>query len=360
MKKDVFVIIMAGGVGSRFWPSSREKYPKQFLDILGTGKSLLQNTFHRFDSWVPPSQIFVLTHKDYSLLVEEQLPNIPTENILTEPARRNTAPCLAYVAFKINKISPDATLIIVPSDHLILKQAEFLSKLEDCIEAANTPNALITLGIQPTRPDTGYGYIQYDTTNNGSIAKVKRFTEKPDLPTAELLLQSGDHVWNAGIFVWKTSSILRAFMHLMPAMYQIFERGIPHYGTDSENQFMLNHYHEAESISIDFAILEKSPDVFTCPADIGWSDLGTWSSVHSQAAHDPARNAILSGLVKIQDASGNVVHVEDEHKIVVINGLHDFVIVDTNDALLIWPKDKEQEIKQLTNYLAEQHGNKYL
>ncbi|HMG15201.1 MAG TPA: sugar phosphate nucleotidyltransferase [Saprospiraceae bacterium] len=359
MAKDPYIVIMAGGIGSRFWPASRETRPKQFLDILGIGKSLLQMTYERFSSWVPLENILVLTHKDYKKQVSLQLSLLPQENILCEPARRNTAPCIAYVSFKILKKDPDACLIIVPSDHLILKLEDFVNKLKTCIQFAEHTPALMTLGIHPTRPDTGYGYIQYGKEDVSGICKVESFKEKPDMETAQHFLAQGNYAWNAGIFIWKVADILRAFMHQKPDMYQLFERGIPYYYTESEEAFLEKHYPEAESISIDFAIMEKAENVYTIPADIGWSDLGTWTSLHLESAHDEYGNALNHNQIMVEDASHNLLRIKNG-KLAVIKGLHDFIIIDEEDVLLIWPKEKEQEIKNLTVKIKDQFGNQYL
>ena len=359
MSKHPYIVIMAGGIGSRFWPASRETRPKQFLDILGIGKSLLQMTFERFSNWVPLENILILTHKDYKKLVHQQLAELPEENILCEPARRNTAPCNAYVAFRIFKKDPDACLVIVPSDHLILKEEEFIKNLKTCIQYTVQHSALLTLGIHPTRPDTGYGYIQYGKQEDSGVCKVESFKEKPDIDTAISFLAQGNYAWNAGIFIWKVADILKAFMHLAPNTYQLFERGIPYYNTESEDQFMEMHYQEADSISIDFAIMEKADNVYTLPSEIGWSDLGTWTSLHAETARDEQDNTLTNDHILVEDSSNNLLRIQDG-KLVVIKGLQNYIIIDEEDVLLIWPKENEQEIKHLTLRIKNLFGNQYL
>ncbi len=359
MEKHPYIVIMAGGIGSRFWPASRENRPKQFLDILGMGKSLLQMTYDRFSNWVPLDNILILTHKDYKELVHQQLPELPVDNILCEPARRNTAPCIAYVSFKIFKKDPEACLIIVPSDHLILKTEDFINNLKACVLFTEKQSALLTLGIQPTRPDTGYGYIQYGNKETSGICKVKSFTEKPDFVTAQSFLSKGNYAWNAGIFIWTVADILKAFMQLSPDMYQLFERGIPYYYTESEDRFLETHYAQAESISIDFAIMEKADNVYTLPSDIGWSDLGTWTSLHAESSHDEHNNTLNTDHILIEDSSHNLLRLKNG-KLAIIKDLHDYIIIDEDDVLLIWPKEKEQEIKNLTIKIRNLFGKQYL
>lgn len=349
---------MAGGVGTRFWPSSRASLPKQFLDILGIGSSLLQMTFERFHTWIPTENIFVLTHKDYKVLVSEQLPTLSEHNIICEPDRRNTAPCIAYAAFKISKMDPDATMVVVPSDHLILKDTVFEAMVQKAAIFANEHDALLTLGIKPTRPDTGYGYIEYRNEGADEIKEVISFTEKPEVQKAEIFLAAGNYAWNAGIFIWSSAAILKAFMHHSPEIYKVFERGMPHYNTESEGKFIENHFTEATSTSVDYAILEKASNVFTIPCDIGWLDLGTWNSLYEESAHDAAKNVCNTSLLIIQDATGNMIRTSQD-KLVVIEGLKDFIVIDEKDVLLIWPKEKEQEIKELTARVNKKFNGKF-
>lgn len=359
MEKRPYIVIMAGGIGSRFWPASREAHPKQFLDILGTGKSLLQITYERFTDWVSPDHIMVLTYKDYKGLVKEQLPDIPETNILCEPARRNTAPCIAYAAFKIFKHDSEARMIVVSSDHLILKPDVFIEGLKTCVRFVENKSALVTLGIKATRPDTGYGYIQYGQSQESGICKVESFTEKPDVEKARHFLSEGNYAWNAGIFIWSVADILKAFMHFSPEIYKLFERGLAYYNTASEDGFLNQHYVEATNISIDYAIMEKAENVYTLPVDIGWSDLGTWTSLHAELNRDENQNVINSNNVLLEDTDDNLIRLPNG-KMAVIKGLHNFIVVDEEDVLLIWPKDKEQEIKSLTSKIKDLFGNKYL
>ncbi len=358
MVEKPYVVIMAGGIGSRFWPASRESFPKQFLDILGLGKSLLQLTYQRFSNWVPAENIMVLTHSDYQKLVKDQLPDLPSQNIICEPARRNTAPCIAYAAFRINKINPDAVMVVVPSDHLILKEDAFKNSINTAINFAKTNDSLITLSIEPTRPDTGYGYIKYAPKAETGISKVLTFTEKPPLETAKLFLAEGNYAWNAGIFVWTTLSVLKAFMHHVPDIYKIFERGLPHYNTDSESQYIAHHYDEANNISVDYAILEKAENVYTIPSDIGWSDLGTWTSLFEESSHDTNKNACNTIQLLSKDSTGNMVRSQNG-KLVVLGGLHNFIVIDEKDVLMIWPKNDEQGIKDLTKLAADKFNGVY-
>ncbi|GAB1397390.1 MAG TPA: mannose-1-phosphate guanylyltransferase [Saprospiraceae bacterium] len=347
-----YIVIMAGGIGSRFWPASRESMPKQFLDILGLGRSLIQLTYDRFASWIPAQQIMVLTHADYKNLVIKQLPDLPVHNIICEPARRNTAPCIAYGAFRISKKDPDAVMVVVPSDHLILKEEAFRIALNMATNFAAANDALLTLSIKPTRPDTGYGYIQFAEPNDAGVCPVLNFTEKPPIEKAKAFLAEGNYAWNAGIFIWSVSSVLKAFMHFAPSIYKLFERALPHYFTESEESYMQHHYQQADNISVDYAIMESADNVFTIPADIGWSDLGTWTSLFEESSHDKNQNACNTTLLLAKDSSENMIRGQNG-KLMVIGGLENFIIIDEKDVLLIWPKDDEQSIKEVTKQAAE-------
>lgn len=358
MGKSPYIVIMAGGIGSRFWPASRESFPKQFLDILGFGKSLLQLTYDRFASWVPADHIMLLTHADYKDLVHSQLPDLPKDNIICEPDRRNTAPCIAYASFRIHKNDPDAVIVVVPSDHLILKEDTFIKTIQSAVSFAGQQDSLLTLSIKPTRPDTGYGYIQYAQKDENGICKVMSFTEKPNIDTAKLFLNEGNYAWNAGIFIWSAQSVLKAFMHFSPDIYKIFERGTPHYHTESEERYINSHYGDANNISVDYAIMEKAGNVYTIPCDIGWSDLGTWTSLYEESAHDPEKNVCNSDLLLTKESSGNMIRTQ-HGKLIVLGGIHDFIIIDEKDALLIWPKNDEQGIKDLTRLASEKFNNEF-
>ena len=360
-ENDVRIFIMAGGVGSRFWPKSRNNYPKQFIDILGTGKSLLQQTFERFSSYVDSKNIYVITNDDYQQLVAQQLTQLPLENIICEPSRNNTAPCIAYAAFKLNKENPDAVMVIVPSDHLILKEEAYAGIIEKAVNFAKDQEALVTLGIQPTRPDTGYGYIEFEeNTNEYGINKVISFKEKPGIEKAQEYLDSGQYLWNAGMFIWRASVIIKSFEKLAPEIFEIFSKGIPYYNSTEERDFISTNYPLSPKISIDFSIIEKADNVFTIPADIGWSDLGTWNSLHTiYEQKDANNNAIIAKHIHLADAENCMINAPDD-KLVVIDGLKDYIVVDNSNALLIYPKSKEQQIKEVTKYIGDNGLSEFL
>jgi mannose-1-phosphate guanylyltransferase len=355
---------MAGGVGSRFWPKSRNHYPKQFIDILGTGQSLLQMTYYRFLKICDPSRIFVLTNNDYASLVLEQLP-IDQQNILIEPSRNNTAPCIAYANAKITKLNPDANIVVAPSDHLIIKEEEFLKTLNLALDFSSKNDVLVTLGIQPTRPDTGYGYIKYKSEQGArnkehieAIKKVETFVEKPQLEVAEEYLKRGDYLWNAGIFVWNATSLQKAMKSHAPEIYELFQQGDELYGTSDEAGFIEEFYPKSKNISIDFAIMEKANNVYTIPADIGWSDLGTWASLYDISKEDDG-NAINTKRKLLEDTENCMISVNN-NKGVVIKGLKDFIVVDDDKVLLIYPKSAEQEIKQVSANFVESFGHDFI
>lgn len=356
---NTFVVIMAGGVGSRFWPGSREACPKQFIDMLGVGKSLLRLTFERFTPLCPPGHIFVVTNKIYAGLVHEHLPELPKENILSEPTRNNTAPAIAYSAFKLAAIDPDATLVVAPADHIVLRPDIFHDKLRLSLEFASTHDALITLGIQPNRPDTGYGYIQFAEEVQPGIRRVQRFTEKPNQQTALQFLDSGEYLWNAGIFVWSIRAILSAYKGLAPEIHHLFEQGEKDYNTPREQAFIDAHYPHTPNISVDFAILEAAPNVYTVPADFGWSDLGTWASLHAECAKDADGNVLQGDQIMALDLENCLVRMP-AGKLAVLKDLKDYILVDTGDVLLAYPKSKEQEIKQVTALVRERFGERFL
>lgn len=345
-----YVAIMAGGIGSRFWPQSRVAYPKQFIDILGVGKSLLQLTYERFLQNVPKEHIYIVTNADYEAIVKKQLPDLADHQILKEPLRRNTAPCVAYVSAKIYSIDPKANLVVAPSDHLVMNTPEFTRIINKALNHVAANNDLLTLGIVPTRPDTGYGYIQYDEGDETEgFFKVKTFTEKPDLELAKQFISSGDFLWNSGIFIWNVKTILAAFNKHLHDVYEVFHEGMPVYNTDKEQEFINKAYTLCTNISIDYGVMEKADEVRVIPADFGWSDLGTWQSLYDQYEHDYLNNAVSGKQVMVVDSSNCMVMVPDD-KLVVLQGLDGYCVVDTGDALLICQRDKEQEIK---NYTAE-------
>jgi mannose-1-phosphate guanylyltransferase len=357
-----YVIIMAGGVGSRFWPLSRREQPKQFLDILGKGETLIQQTYRRFKATCPEKNIFVVTNADHKELVIEQLGMDPS-HVLGEPFRRNTAPCLAYGTFRILKENPDAVIAVTPSDHLIVKEDKFCEELQNCFEFAEVNDALITLGIKPDRPETGYGYIQADqkkpVQGYGNLLKVKTFTEKPDIDLARVFLESGDFYWNSGIFIWNIKSILSAFEKYLPDTYSVFEEGKNNFGTDMEKSFIGKTYAECRSISIDYGIMEKADNVYVKCTDIGWSDLGTWSSLYEHSPVDNQGNALVRGDVFSYDNKGNIFNISPG-KVAVLQGLEDYIIVDSDDVLLIVKKDEEQNIKQYLEDVKKSTKEKYL
>ena len=351
--ENTYVAIMAGGVGSRFWPASREAMPKQFLDILGVGKSLLQLTFDRFRPLCPVANIYIVTNAAYRELVLEQLPEIQPSQILAEPSRNNTAPCVAYTALKLHALNPKANLVVAPSDHIILQEDVFIDDLRYALEFTSTHDALLTLGIQPTRPDTGYGYIQYDSSPlprrgaGGEASKVLRFTEKPPLEKAREFLAAGNYLWNAGIFIWSTESLLAAFKEHAADIFAILAKGMSYYNTSGEQTFIDQAYPETPNISIDYAILEKAPNVYTIPTSFGWSDLGTWASLHAEAPKTDHHNALNADPALLFDVHNSLIRAP-KNKLVVIKDLNNFIVVDEGDVLLIWPKDQEQEIKAIT------------
>ncbi|MCS6818930.1 MAG: mannose-1-phosphate guanylyltransferase [Chitinophagales bacterium] len=343
-----YIVIMAGGIGSRFWPLSRAAMPKQFLDILNVGKSLLQLTYERLTSLCPPENFYVVTASTYEKLVVEQLPHIKKENILKEPVRRNTAPCIAYACDKIFHKDSEANIIVVPSDQFILETDKYLRILRRCLAFAAKQEVLLTIGIKPSKPSTGYGYLQFiEDEQEEGFYKVKTFTEKPTLEIAKTFLESGDFLWNSGIFIWKASVILKALKKFLPEVMDAFEGAHQVYGTRAEKKFIEKAYSEVTNISIDYGVMEKAKNVYTIPADFGWSDIGSWDSLFEIYAKDYLGNAVKGKNVKVYDALNNMVMVPDE-KLVVLQGLENFCVIDTGDVLLICQRSKEQEIKQIT------------
>ena len=358
---NTYVAIMAGGVGSRFWPGSREARPKQFLDMMGVGKSLLRLTFERFLPLCPASNIFVVTNAAYKDLVKEQIPELTDNQILCEPSRNNTAPCVAYTAFKLEQLNPNATFVIAPSDHIILKESIFLEKVSTGIQFAAQNDALVTLGIEPSRPDTGYGYIQFESDAiSKDIHKVRRFAEKPNRETAEAFVASKEYLWNAGIFIWNVQSILSAFQKLSPEIYSILETGKTAYNTAAEQAYIDTTYPTTPNISVDFAIMENADNVYTIPAEFGWSDLGTWASLYAECEQDEHGNAVQAGKTLLMDAKNNLIRASNKEKLLVIKDLDNYIVVDEADVLMIYPKSKEQEIKLVTAAVKEGFKGEYL
>ena len=359
MNKNNYAILMAGGVGSRFWPVSTQDFPKQFHDMLGTGESLIQKTFSRLSNIIPEENIFILTNERYNNLVFNQLPSVTKRQVVLEPAMRNTAPCILFAALKIQKENPDAIMIVAPSDHWIEDEAAFTKNVQQAFDFCATKDVLMTLGIKPTFPNTGYGYIEFDKTSNEDIKSVNQFREKPDYDTAKSFLEQGNFLWNAGIFMWSVNSVIKAFQNNQPELYSLFEKGIDVYNTDFEDDFVRDNYGKAENISVDYAIMEKSDNVFVLPATFDWNDLGTWGSLYDKIDEGKGKNAVVNARVLSKDASGNMIHSEKE-KIIVIEDLKDFIIVDKDEVLLIFPKEKEQDIKALRKSVSDKFGNKYV
>lgn len=352
--QDCYVAIMAGGIGSRFWPQSRVSYPKQFLDILNVGRTLIQQTYDRYQQFIPVENIFVVTSQEYSQIVADQLPELPAENILPEPSRKNTAPCIAYITCKLLKLNPEACMIVAPADHLILDTPEFIRICERALLFTAHTRAFVTLGIKPSYPNTGYGYIQHETMPVADeLYPVKLFTEKPDLDLAKTFLVSGDFLWNAGIFVWRAVTIAEAFEKFQPEMFELFSAEQEAFNTPAEAEAIERIYPLCTSISIDYAVMEHARNVYVIPSSFGWSDLGTWNSAYDTLQKDYLGNAVAGNRVMVIDATRCMVSAP-EGKVVVVQGMDNMIVVDTPDALLICHKEKEQEIKQ---YVAEVKRN---
>ena len=349
---------MAGGVGSRFWPVSTEELPKQFHDMLGTGDTLIQKTFSRLSKLIPKENIFILTNARYNDLVFEQLPEVTKRQVVLEPAMRNTAPCILYASLKIQKENPDAVMIVAPSDHWIEDETTFTNNVEQAFSFCSNNDVLMTLGIQPTFPNTGYGYIEFDKESNDSIKSVNQFREKPDYETAKTFINQGNFLWNAGIFMWSVKSVIKTFQSNQPALCELFEKGIPVYNTEFEDDFIRDNYGKAENISVDYAIMEKSTNVFVIAAEFDWNDLGTWGSLYDKLDKDETGNAVVNSRTLTEDASGNMIRTKAD-KIVVIDGLKDYIVVDKDEVLLIYPKSKEQDIKKVLRKVKGKCGEQY-
>jgi mannose-1-phosphate guanylyltransferase len=352
-----YAVIMAGGVGSRFWPVSTQEFPKQFHDMLGKGQSLIQRTFDRINDLVPSENILIATNEKYEGLVLEQIPNISKNQLLLEPTLRNTSPCILYAALKIYDQNPNAVMLVAPSDHWIDDEAEFSRTIQTSFQASAEQDILMTLGIQPDAPNTGYGYIQFESGED-EIKKVKNFTEKPDLETAKQFLASGEYLWNAGIFVWSVKSILKAFQNSLPDMYALFNTANT-YNTTEEDSFIQETYPKAENISIDFGIMEKASNVHVLPVDFGWNDLGTWGSLYNKLEKDSNDNATVGSETLFRDAHGNMIRTQSGKR-VVIQGLSDFIVVEKDDVLLICPKKDEQDIKKIVADVRDNFGEKFV
>jgi len=341
-----YAILMAGGIGSRFWPVSTSKYPKQFQDILGAGSTLIQTTFHRLAKLMPVENIIILTHKEYKDVVKEQLPRVKDEQIVLEPEMRNTAPSILLGALKIKKKNKDALILVAPSDHWIQGDLEFQENIEEAFQIVAEDDKLITLGIEPTFPNTGYGYIKYNEEEGNGAKPVLKFTEKPTFKKAETFLKEGNYAWNAGIFIWSAEFILKSFKEHQPETFRLFEAGKDVYNTNDEQKFLDENYHKAQNVSIDYAIMEKSDSVFVIPAKFKWNDLGTWKSLEDELPQDEHNNTIVNGRLLPFESTGNIIKTQN-NKAVVLEGLNDFVVVENDAVLLIFPKEKIQDIKEI-------------
>lgn len=358
MNKNYYAVLMAGGVGSRFWPISTTENPKQFHDMLGTGTTLIQKTFQRLNKFVPAENILILTNERYNDLVLEQLPMVKQEQVVLEPAMRNTAPCILYAALKIQKMNENAVMIVAPSDHWIEDEAAFATDVTACFKKCETEDVLCTLGIKPSFPNTGFGYIEFSKTDTAQLKKVNQFREKPDYETAKEFLAQGNFLWNAGIFMWSVKTIVDAFKSYQPEQYRLFQDGCAVYNTPEEHGFIAEKYPMAENISIDYAILENSKSIYVLEATFDWNDLGTWGSLYDKLEKDGDNNAIVNAKVLSQDSGGNMIRSK-AGKIIVVDGLTDYIIVDKEDVLLIYPKSKEQDIKQVLTKVKDAFGDEY-
>ncbi len=357
MANSNFLIIMAGGVGTRFWPFSRQTFPKQFHDILGTGKTLIQQTADRFEGICPKENIYVVTSPEYYQITKDQLPYLTDDQILLEPSRRNTAPCIGYACYKIEKKDPNANIVVAPADHIILKEEEFRNRINVALDYSKNNDVLVTLGIKPTRPDTGYGYIKFNDSGKTEVKEVQTFTEKPNLELAEMFLASGDYVWNGGIFVWNINAIKNAFHAFLPEMADAFSIAQKSFYTSKEKDALDTAYQRCRSISIDNGVMERAENVFVVLSDIGWSDLGTWKSVYENSEKDDTNN-VVDGQVMLF-ATEDCVIKTPKHKLVVINDLKGYIVAEFDDVLMICKKDDEQKVKEFVNR-AEEYGKRYV
>lgn len=350
-KKNNHLVIMAGGIGSRFWPMSTPERPKQFIDVLGCGRTLLQLTADRFKGVCPPENIWVVTSESYADIVKEQLPEIPETNILKEPCRRNTAPCIAYVSWRIKKLNPKANVVVSPSDHIVMDVKEFERVILSSLKFTSSTDAILTLGMKPNRPETGYGYIQADlsfsSARNKEVFRVDSFKEKPDFETASKYIQKNNYFWNAGIFVWNVSTIVNAFRVYQPAISEIFEGLMPVYGTADEQAAVNVEFPKCENISVDYAIMEKVEEIFVFPANFGWSDLGTWGSLHEHTPKDAYGNACIGQNISLFESRNCMIHTTQEKK-VVVQGLDGYIVAEKDGTLLICKLSEEQRIKQFS------------
>jgi mannose-1-phosphate guanylyltransferase len=361
--KNEYCVIMAGGVGSRFWPMSRTEHPKQFIDVLGTGRTLLQQTYDRFVKICRKENILVVTNESYVDLVSEQLPDLKPSNILSEPTRKNTAPCIAYAAYRIAEINPDGLMVVAPSDHLITKEETFLKAIRSCFRKAGSEDCLVTLGINPTRPDTGYGYIQFREPDvkekDKRIKRVKTFTEKPDHDMAKFFMESGDFLWNSGIFIWSIKSILKEIENSLPELTAVFKEGHGIYNTPKETEFIRKAYSNCKNVSIDYGVMEKAANVYVRSSIIGWSDLGTWGSLYDHIRKNEHANAIVGKNVMMYDSKNCIVNVPKD-KLVVIEGLDGYIVAESDDILLICKKQDEQQIRNIVHDVKVKKGDRFV
>ncbi|QLE01645.1 mannose-1-phosphate guanylyltransferase [Galbibacter sp. BG1] len=356
MNKNYYAILMAGGIGSRFWPVSTAKLPKQFHDILGAGETLIQKTFKRLNKIIPKENIFILTNEEYETLVMEQLPEVKKAQLVLEPAMRNTAPCILYASLKIKKQNPNALLVVAPSDHWIEDEASFVEDIQLSFDTCEKEDVLMTLGIKPTFPNTGYGYIQHEKKPSEKIKKVEQFCEKPDYKTAKKFIKQGNFLWNAGIFIWSVQSVLKSFEKFQSQMFHQLNKGYDDINTDREKKFIDESYPQTEKISIDYAIMEPSKNIYVLPASFDWNDLGTWGALYDELPKDENKNVVVNAKNLLENSKGNVIHTS-ANKTVVIGGLKNYIVIDEKDKLLIYPKKKEQEIKDLVKKLEDKYGN---
>lgn len=358
--KDNYCVIMGGGIGSRFWPFSRESYPKQFLDFFGTGRSLLQMTFDRFAKIIPKENIYIVTNESYAALMKEQLPELSDKQILLEPTRRNTAPCIAYATYHIKSCNPNANIVVAPSDHLILKEDAFLEDIQKALKFVKEKKALVTLGVKTSRPETGYGYIQSDEISIGEFSKVKTFTEKPNKELADVFHKSEEFFWNSGLFLWNVNVILDAFAKYLPDITSRFDLGKELFNTPEEAKFIQEQFPYCPNISIDYGIMEKADNVYMMCVDFGWADLGTWGSLYDMAGKDSQGNALLkTDKVFAYESTSNVIAMSDSDRLVVIQGLNDYIIAESGNVLLICKKEEEQRIKQFVADVQLKYGKDF-
>lgn len=356
MNKDYYAVIMAGGVGSRFWPLSKKELPKQFLDLLGTGQTLIQKTYDRLSKIIPSHNIFILTNESYESLVKRDLPQITDRQIVLEPDMRNTAPCILLSALKIHKENPDARMIVAPSDHWIEDENEFSKDVKMAFEVSNRDQTIMTLGIQPGFPHTGYGYIQYDLNDKKEVKRVIRFTEKPDYNKAKEFLKAGNFLWNAGIFISRADCLINAFKTHLPKMHQILNSGCEFFNNSEETEFLKENYPKVENISIDYGIMEKASNVEVLPVKFDWNDLGSWGSLYDKMEKDKNQNVIINTQAYLEDSEENIICTPKD-RVVVVRGLKDFIVVENEEILMIYPKSAEQEIKETRNLVKEEFGS---